>query len=174
MKTYKEIKQELASLTAQMEILTKIVNAGCNKEFAHNVATLTDVYSIKSGYSMGELVKVCVKGQEVVRFNQCAEYRVSTYHATHGLVIFNFGSKKAFNEFARLTAQLFRAKERVAYWRVVCESPSHDGQNAIEWRQKKLAEWRDTYVDLRREMHDLLEFVFDEEKSKVKKSLILG
>lgn len=93
--TYKEMQQQVAELNKNIEIMDAVIKACIPQSKAHYIFDFVgDMFSVSSGYSMGETVDINVNGERVIRIDQEKEYaRSCKWNANHGWVIFEFTKK---------------------------------------------------------------------------------
>lgn len=95
MRTYNEICRELDALTEQKRLCEALRDAGVPISKAHNYST---PYA-RSGYSMGENVKVYCNDIFIENYANTEEYAKSCkWQAKHGRVVLRF-TKKALREY---------------------------------------------------------------------------
>ena len=105
--TYKEMQQQVAKLNKNIEIMDAVIKAGIPQSKAHYIFDFVgNMFSVSSGYSMGETVDIEVIGERVIRIDQEKEYaRTCKWNANHGMVIIELTKKDfrwMFDQAARL------------------------------------------------------------------------
>lgn|GEM_PF-6340482 len=60
-----------------------------------------------SGYNMGETVEVYCCGHEIIKYDHTQEYaRSCRWRARHGIIVFNFPTKKSLRDYCRSLKEL--------------------------------------------------------------------
>ena len=96
MKDYNTLLSERERINREVKVCEASIQAGIPKSKAHCILALLDRVRIRSGYSMGEVIVVNVKGFEVMRIDQTEEYaRSCQWRAKHGEVILDMTLKQA-------------------------------------------------------------------------------
>lgn len=114
--TYKEMQQQVAELNKNIEIMDAVIKAGISQSKAHYIFDFVgDMFSVSSGYSMGETVDINVNGECVISINQEEEYaRSCKWQANHGLVIIDF-TKKDFRWMFDKAARIYKIHDLLKF-----------------------------------------------------------